>query len=539
MNDQVTQAFRDVLPSWEQIVWFAGILVAAWLLHLALRMRAKAAAAPLWLVWVSGVAFPFLVLALSLVAASLMDAVEASDARGISAWTAFWGIVLVLRVLDESTDLVYRRRNRSFPVPPLLHRILLALFYAAAALGVLRLLLDVNITPLLATSAVLTMVLGFALQGVLGNLLSGLSLSLVRTVEVGNVIRVGETEGRVVHTNWRETLVQTRDDDYVHVPNNLLASEPVTNFSKPAQLHRHHLDVGASYSDAPGDVMEALEEAAREAGTALPDPPPRAVTTAYLDFGINYRLYFWSDNYWQKLRVEGEVARHVWYKFKRRGIEIPFPMSDKLLNDFMEVVYHQRQLPPSQEDESRMAEILQGSEFLSRMEDGERKLLLSEGEVLELARHCRMVRYTKGEILVRQGDPGDACFVVARGAVHGTVAYRENGATHTLEFKTGPGQVFGEMSLLTGAPRTATGRFEDEALLVEIPRVAFAKLLASHEAVMEEIAERTAERNRQNAEFLGKVEHVDPKDLEKTQDSGAIMGWLRGLAGLGRRLLGS
>jgi CRP-like cAMP-binding protein len=405
------------------------------------------------------------------------------------------------------------------------------------ALAVLRYALDVDITPLLATSAILTAVVGLALQGVLGNLLSGVSLSLVRSIDVGNLIRVGEIEGIVVRTNWRETILRTRDLDYVHVPNNVLASETFTNFSKPSMLHRHTLEVGASYSDPPANVIAALEEAAREASSTLERPAPVAHVTAYLDFGINYKLFFFSENYWSKLTVEGEVARLVWYKFKRRGIEIPFPMSDQLLNDFMAVVYNQRRIPPSGTDVDRMLAILSDSEFLVRpTEDPERReSIVSEPSLRELAARCRLVRFTNGEWLCRQGDAGSNCWVVVDGAIDGSIASRDGGPEIT--FRTEPGSVFGEMSLFTGMTRAATGTFSQETELLEIPREAFAQLLASEERVMEEIAELVAARNRANADFLEKAAAMPREQIEESCDSSRVLARLKSLASWGKRLV--
>ena len=539
MNGEASLAFRDALPTLAAALWLAGILVAAGLLHLPFRIRARSSGAGPGARFLDGLLYPAWVLTLGRVAVSAdLLGTETRDAPVLAAWTLFWGLVLGIKAVDETARFLYTRRARAFPVPPLLHRGLLAVLYAVAALAVLRMTLDVDITPLLATSAVLTMVLGFALQGVLGNLLSGMSMSLVKTVKVGDLIGVGDLEGIVVHTNWRETILRTRDDDYVHVPNNTLASEPVTNFSDPDNLHRFSLDVGASYSDAPDEVLEALVEAARESGTALDHPAPRAHIVSYADFGINYRLHFWSREYWRKAHVPGEVARHVWYKFKRRGIEIPFPMSDQLLNDFMAVVYHQRRLPPSDTEAARMADVLRSSEFLTREEDGHRVPILDDEAVGELVRRCRLVRYTKDEILVRQGDRGDSCFIVARGEIHGRVAYAEDGRTHHMDFVAGPGKVFGEMSLMTGAPRTATGTFAAETELLEIPGEAFGAFLARHEPVMEEIAATVAARNRANQEFLEKLREFDASSLEEHCDSGSILRRLRGLAGWGKRLLG-
>ncbi|MBN1826884.1 MAG: mechanosensitive ion channel [Candidatus Eisenbacteria bacterium] len=542
MDTQVADALTQAVPTWTQALRFLAILSLAGALHVGARYGFRRRPLHALLLRVS---FPASVLLLTLVATLLRSPWGFREGAVFSdrvlAWNIFWIVFCLVRLLDGVIYHVHQRnREIPFPVPTLLRRILLGVLYLVAALAVLRTILGVNITPLLATSAILSMVIGLALQGVLGNLLAGISLNLVRTVETGNLIGIGDKEGKVVRTNWRETVIRTRDDDYVCIPNSVLASETIVNYSKPDQLHRHNIEVGASYSDAPADVIAALEEAAREASLTADTPPPVAYVVDYLDFGINYRLYFWSRNYWRKNPIRGEVARLIWYKFKRRGIEIPFPMSDQLLNDFMAVVYNQRRLPPPEESTEEAARVLASSAFLSRppaVEGGTPERLLPEEAIGEFARGCRAVRYTKGEVLFRQGDAGEACYVVARGAVDGFIDYREGGEEHRFAFRTGPGEIIGEMSLFTGMPRTATGLFKEEAELIEIPREAFAKLLARHEEVAAEIARLVAARNEQNRAFLEKIASLSKEDLEVGCDEGRIIARLRNLAAWGRKLM--
>ncbi|MBZ0269960.1 mechanosensitive ion channel family protein, partial [bacterium] len=345
MDEQVTEIISQVLPPWGVSLRLLMILLVAALVRLRTGSPDRHPRRGVGLVLLARIAPAATVLLLTALAVKLGSPwgfdLSPDVTRQHTAWNLYWIAVLVIALIDGAVDVFHRKRGSRHPIPPLLRRGLLLAIYATAALGILRYYLDADITPLLATSAIVTMVVGLALQGVLGNLLSGMSLSLVRSVEVGDLIGVRDVEGVVIRTNWRETILRTRDDDYVHVPNNVLAADLVSNFSKPASLHRHHIDVGASYSDAPAEVIAELVGAAHEAKSTLDRPAPSAIVTGYLDFGINYRVYFYSENYWQKRAVEGEVARHIWYRFRRKGIEIPFPMSDQLLNDFMAVVYNQ------------------------------------------------------------------------------------------------------------------------------------------------------------------------------------------------------
>jgi small-conductance mechanosensitive channel/CRP-like cAMP-binding protein len=531
----------NALPPYGEALRFAAVLFLSFALQrIFLRGLRSARSKGGRLAAAAG--FPVFVLLLS-AAASVVPSpwgfdLSGAEGRRVFAWNLFWVAALAVLVVVTLIDLVHASRDRAF-LPPLIRRTLLAVVYLAVGFTILKYVLDVDITPLLATSAVLTMVIGLALQGVLGNLLAGFSLNLVKTVEVGNLVAVGDQEGIVVDTNWRETIIRTRSDDYVLIPNSVLAAERIVNYSKPEQLHRHTIEVGASYSDAPGDVIAALEEAAREASAPLDDPAPKAHLAAFLDFGINYKLFFYTRDYWPKQAVEGEVGRHIWYKFKRRGIEIPFPMSDQLLNDFMAVVYNQRRLPPAGADAGRIEGFLSASRFLTRPDPagGDPRPLLDEDSIRRLAASCRLVRYTQGEILCRQGDRGEACYVVARGSIEGVSRHEENGSVHSNAFQVGPGGIFGEMSLLAGTPRTATGSFSEETELVEIPKEAFARMLADHEEILEEVAAVVARRNQENREFLERIAALPARDVEESCDSRRVLARLKSVAAWGRRLI--
>ena len=129
--------------------------------------------------------------------------------------------------------------------------------------------------------------------------------------------------GKVMETNWRETRIRTMSGHVMIVPNAKLSESTVHNLVRPNPTRRHTIDVGASYSDAPDEVIEALVAAAGEVYTVLPNPKPDAFITAFQDFGINYQLRFWSRDYHRRISIEGDVTRMIWYRFQRAGIEIP------------------------------------------------------------------------------------------------------------------------------------------------------------------------------------------------------------------------
>jgi small-conductance mechanosensitive channel/CRP-like cAMP-binding protein len=447
--------------------------------------------------------------------------------RHIAAWFSFWLIVLSINLAEGIALQAYLLRGLSFPIPELLTSIIRNALFVGAGFAIIKTILEFDISPLLASTALLTAVVGFALQGVLSNLLAGMSLHVTRSVLPSDWVAIGDVEGRVIETNWRETRVQTYDGHIMIVPNSTVANATIHNMTRPTPIRRHSVNVGASYSDAPGEVVDALVQSALSIPQVLTEPPPDAVVTEFKDYGINYMLRYWTQSYGTRQTIDGNVARMIWYQFKRRGIEIPFPMSDKLLNDLMTVVSHQRRLVPEGEEIVRRIADLQRSDFYTRiLVDAQGRSLLSDKDLQHVAHKMRRIRFTCGETLFSQGDSGDTCYVVVKGRLRGRMEYEDQ--TQAVEFDIGKGALVGEMSLMTGLPRTATVSIQEETELLEIPHNAFACILALKPEIPEILSKLVAERAAKNAAAMEHLKSITTEDLRQTlRQENILMRFLR------------
>ena len=500
-------------------VLMGAILAVAWVGVLPLRRRRRAAEnagrSGANLVMLAHIAWPLAVLLLSALAAALAYT-HGLTARWLDgrlpllrAWLEFWSVAYVIYLVEGLAVFACMVRGRAFPIPGLLLNLLRVVLLAAAALAVLRNELGVNIAPVLASTALLTAIVGFALQGVLGNLLAGLSIHLTRSIHPADWITVGDVEGLVTETNWRETHLRTTAGHVLILPNSKLADAVVHNMSWPNPRRRHSIFVGASYNDAPAMVIRALVDSAEAVPAVLHDPAPAAFPVEFKDFGINYELRFWTGQHQNRVPIAGEINRMIWYQFKRQGIEIPFPMSDKLLCDFMEVVTHQQHRPPDAADMQRRAAVLQHSEFAARwLTDAAGQPLLCAEDFAALAPLTRFVRFTTGETVFRQNDADDNCYVVVRGQLAGRI---ETPGAPAHVFEAPAGALCGEMSLVTGLPRTATLTAPEEVELLEIPAETFLRLLALRPEIPERLAALVAGRAAQNAQALERLKALQPE----------------------------
>jgi small-conductance mechanosensitive channel/CRP-like cAMP-binding protein len=439
----------------------------------------------------------------------------------------FFFIILLIRFVDGILLSWHVHRHREYPLPKVLHSLVMAVFYLGILFLILNGILGIDITPFLATSAILTMILGLAFQGVLSNILAGMSLHFTKSFNKNDWIQVGDHEGMVLDTNWRETRIFDRYSNIIVLPNNVVASEKITNFSHPDKKSALTIPVKASYSAPPSDVLEALLEATKDVPEVLESPPPEAYVLGYDDLGISYVVKFWIRHFARKYPIMTDVGRLIWYKFKRRNIDIPVPVGDKL-GEVIQSFSPREILPGIQTEAERNFQDLMKSSFL-RYQEGEKKgkLLVPEDKIRTFATFLMRHKFAPGEYIFKQGEGGETCYILAKGKIKGEIAYEEKGKKYKSEFTVEPGGIFGEMSLFTGMPRTATGIVAEESELLEISTEDFSRLLGSNPELADVMAELVSKRNRKNQEFLEKIKELSAQDIEISTNKNSILNRLR------------
>jgi small-conductance mechanosensitive channel len=324
----------------------------------------------------------------------------------------------------------------------------------------------------LTTSAVGAVVVGFALQDTLGNAFAGLAIQIEKPFHVGQWIRIGEHEGHVEEITWRATKIRTKESTFVILPNTLMSKEPIVNFSEPIVPTRIWIEVGATYDQPPHVVKEAIFEAIANAPLALKDPEPDVLL---MDFGasaITYRARFWLMDFARDLVARDQVRTNIYYTFKRRNIEIPWPIQ----------IEYSREWPdarPTRVDEE-LAEVLRHVGVFATLSDDERRELATMGEP---------TLFAKDEAIVRQGEAGDSMFVVCAGRAAVTLE-----PNRQVVNEVAAGGYFGEMSLLTGDTRTATVVALTACSLMEIRAEAFRRFVMDKPGVLAGIAAEVERR---------------------------------------------
>jgi len=170
--------------------------------------------------------------------------------------------------------------------------------------------------------------IGFGLQNVTSNFVSGIILLFERPIAVGDRITVGETEGDVMAINMRSTMIRSIDNITIIVPNTEFISGRVTNWSLGDKKVRLNIDVGVSYTSDLDTVLRSLLEVARESDKVLKSPPPLVHFMGFGDSSWNMRLRCWIANPKEHWQITSDINCTIVRKFRENGVEIPFPQRD-------------------------------------------------------------------------------------------------------------------------------------------------------------------------------------------------------------------
>ncbi len=356
----------------------------------------------------------------------------------------------------------------------------------------------VNAGNLFTGSALVTAALGFALKDTLGNVFSGLAIHAERPFEVGDWIQYDQNTahiGRVVEINWRATKVITLDEAYVIIPNGQLAQASIRNFTKPDRWSRRSLYVVTPYDVPPQRVQAIILDAIRGSFGVLEHPAPSVVTNDFKERGVEHWVRLFTTEFDKRDRVDGMARDRIWYALARHGIEIPVATHAVRLTELP--------APAPEPPDAAVERRIECLEQVGLLEPLRAEL------VHQLAVENADRVYAAGEQVIRQGDPGESLFVIMGGRVE--VTAREGDTPAVKLAVLGPGDYFGEMSLMTGAPRVATITTLEETRLLEVGKASFRGIVAAHPELVEQFGTLLRLRLAERTQAIAGVERATPE----------------------------
>jgi small-conductance mechanosensitive channel/CRP-like cAMP-binding protein len=409
----------------------------------------------------------------------------------LSAACILLGVIFVLSLLKRYLWEFYFGEKRKMQIPKFLREIFSALFFIAALMVVLSRVYGVEPSGVVLSSTVVVGIIGWAMQDLLGNVISGVALQLGRPFKAGDWLIIDTQHAEVIEVNWRSTRLRTNNDHYLDIPNSAIVRSTIVNLSYPSHLHAMRMRVGVDAEAAPNKVKAVLMQAALGSKGVLASPPPKIFLIEFADYSVTYEVKFWMEHHAAYEEIYDNLRTAVWYGLRRAGITIPSPIRTVQIERRKDTSF---KLP----EETRA--VIRNKPFFK---------CLTDEQIKKIVGSARVLLFGKGEKIVEQGAEGSSMFVILGGEAAISVQHPgQQEATRVATVQLG--DYFGEMSLLTGAVRSATVAALGDCDVLEIAKPQMAALLQENTALLTTLSEMLAQRQMENE----KANAIQPESAE-------------------------
>ena len=188
--------------------------------------------------------------------------------------------------------------------------------------------LGIDLTALFAAGAIFGVIIGFAMQNIASNFVSGLILLFERSIKPGDIVDVEGRIVRVVELGIRATIARTTNDEDLIIPNSVLVQSTVRNYTFRDSNFRIDAPVGVTYGSDMDAVRSTLEKTATEIPWRSRNPEPRVLMTEFGNSSVNFLVSVWTEHPWQQRQLRSDLNEAIWSALKEAGITIAFPQLD-------------------------------------------------------------------------------------------------------------------------------------------------------------------------------------------------------------------
>ncbi len=369
-------------------------------------------------------------LAVYLILSKIINLGEESLLLKISA-TFFW-LILIHSTLKFINTLVFSEvlsEEIKTKIPKLLVDFIRTFLVLLGAAIIASTVWGADLGRLLAALGVGSVVLGLALQDVLGGLFSGLALLSSKPFMVGDWIRIGDEVGEVKNIDWRAVTLVNFSGDSIVIPNASIAKEQFQNYSRPTPIHREEVGFDISFDDPPNRVKEVLLEAADMTDGILKEPAPSVALISYDEFSIHYEVRYFIADYSRAPKIHDAFITRIWYANKRYGIT--FPTRAHEVYNFDGEATKERENTPEE-----IARLLKLSKIFS----------VTDKELIQLAKSSTIDDFGVGECLLQRGTTTDKIYLILDGVAKEHISNKNGELLHERRLKSG--ELFGLASLI-------------------------------------------------------------------------------------------
>lgn len=391
-------------------------------------------------------------------------------------WMAL--IITIVRFINKLLFSTAFRKSGSHELSTLIRNVVSIIIYIAAFFVILQSEYpgaNEKLAPIFTGSAIIGVVIGLALQDTLGNLFAGIALQADQPFQMGDVISIpGKGTGVVEGVSWRGVKIRTFQNKLIVISNSIIGKEAI-EVSPRDNLNARVVSFNTLYSDSPAKTIHVVRDVVRQVENVSPKMRPVVRIHNLGDNGIEWEVKYWIEDYTKYNDTDALIRQRVWYVFQREKIEFAYPTrtihvetktQDHVFDETAHDVYERLSNVPIFEP-------------------------LNDEETKKLAESALVRVFAPNEAIVRKGQEGGSMFIVHRGSVR--IQLLENGFPKTL-VALGEGDIFGEMGLFTGAPRTADVVATQETEVLEINNIAVKPLLEQNPSLVEALSKTIAER---------------------------------------------
>lgn len=415
--------------------------------------------------------------------------------RALRAACVLLGTLFVLALVRRYFWELWFEKQRKVKAPKFLSQLVGLMVFLVAVFFVIGGIYGYSIEGAIFGSTVVVGIIGFAMQDLLGNIIAGLALELSKPFKTGDWLIVDGQRAEVVEVNWRSTRLRTNDDVYLDLPNKSMVGGKITNLTYPTKQHAIRLTVGFEYQTPPNFVKDILTHATAEVPGVLSKPAPKVFLSEFMDSRIEYEIKFWIEDESKFSDIMDGIRTNVWYTAKRHDIRVPFPVRTV-----------QIERPPTKTVDA-------GASTRAKVRQQPLLQLLDDEEANKLLKSARLLHFGRGEKVLQEGDPGESMFILVSGQAAVLV---RSGDHDTLVATLHPGDYCGEMSLLTGEPRSATVVARTDCELWEIDKPVLAELLQKNATLVQKLGDLLANRRLEREGVLSsEAEKAQLQEREK------------------------
>ncbi|NBV21006.1 MAG: hypothetical protein EBS05_03295 [Proteobacteria bacterium] len=451
-----------------------------------------------------GAPYHFICIANAVLAASyfILDvsvAAERDKHRVIMAAAFMLDSILLLTLFNRFYWEGYFAKKRNMVPPRFFTHATRLIGMTATAVLILQFVFDVRVPGLIASIGGLGLAVGLALRPVISNLTAGLTIQMGKPLKQGDWLYIDSRLAEVMELNWRTTRLRTIDHTYIEIPNVDLVNVHLQNYSYPTPHHAMRVTVPVEYEAPPNKVRAILLRSTEDVSGVLKDPAPEVYLKEFADSTIIYEIRVWIEKDSEHDRIADGIRTDAWYELRRAGLTMPFPQR---------VVQYLRPKDDSDAQARHIADMLGRNMIFSVLSDSQRQKLV-------VGAHKQL--FGKGERIFRQGEEGNALYVVADGEAD---VFVESDGHSTRVNVVRSGECLGEFSLLTGEKLSASVQATKDCEVVLIPRERMAEILRESPELVERLSEILALRRLETEVILAESEtqrskKVVPKSQEE------------------------